>query len=150
MSYAVLQDMLDRGLGPELIDLTDIVNVPPTTINATRVQDALDDATADINSFITATNTPTPLNPVPRVIKSRCIEIARYRLWQDRASEKVTLDFTQAMAWLKLLAQGQINLGDNIAPTEMAQQDMPQVMQSAGDNAASTNRTFTKDTMGGF
>ena len=150
MSYATIQNLLDRGYTQELIELTDTANVPPTTIDDTKVQDALDDATAEINSYITASNVTTPLNPVPRIIVLRCIEIARYKLWRDRATEKVQADYNDAVTWLQALAAGEISLGDNAAPTEQIAQDTPKVIQGAGDNAASANRTFTRDTMKGF
>lgn len=136
MSYATLQNLIDRGYEQELIDLTDTVNNPPTTINAQTVQDALDDADAEINSYITAANLTVPLSPVPRVIVTREIEIARYKLWRDRASDKVQADYTGAVAWLKMLAAGQVQLGDNIAPTEQAAESTP---KTAYPNA----RTFT-------
>lgn len=151
MSYATVQNMLDRGLQQELIELTDQVNVPPTTINTTMVQDALDDGEAEINSFITAANIPTPLNPVPRVIILRNIEIARYRLWGDRASEKVAADYDLALKWLKMLADGLIQLGDNAAPTEQTSQDTPVVVPNAGSNeTAPCTREFTRRSLRHF
>lgn len=150
MSYAVLQDMLDRGYSAELIEITDTTNSPPTTIDALKVQDALDDATAEINSYITATNTPTPLNPVPRVIVTRCVQIGRYLLWRDRASEKVQADYDAAVKWLKQLAAGQVQLGDNVAPTEEPAQATPQIITNAGENTPGCARTFTKSSMKGF
>jgi len=150
MSYATIQNLLDRGYSQELIELTDTVNTPPTTIDDTTVQDALDDATAEINSYITAANVPTPLNPVPRIIVTRCIEIARYRLWRDRASEKVTLDFQMAVKWLVQLADGAVQLGDNVAPTEQTEQITPVLQPQSGENAIMGARTFTKRSLRGF
>ncbi len=150
MSYATLQNMLDRGLSQELIELTDKADVPPATINAAAVQLALDDAEAEINSYITAANIPTPLNPIPRVIVIRNIEIARYRLWGDRASEKVAADYKLALEWLQRLADGLIQLGDNVAPTEQTSQDTPVIVPQAGTGAAPGARTFTKCSLKGF
>jgi phage gp36-like protein len=120
--------MIDRGFEQELIDLTDQVNVPPTTIDVTAVQDALDDADSEINSYITAANLVVPLNPVPRVIVLREIEIARYRLWRDRASEKVQADYAAAVSWLTKLANGTIQLGDNVAATEQTSETTPRII----------------------
>lgn len=139
MSYATIQNLIDRGYEQELIELTDTVNSPPTTINELTVQDALDDADAEINSYITPANLTVPLNPVPRVIVTREIEIARYKLWRDRATEKVQADYAAAVAWLTKLAQGTIQLGDNVAPTEQAAESTPQVI--------SNPRTFTRCTL---
>ncbi|MGH6887986.1 MAG: gp436 family protein [Rhizomicrobium sp.] len=144
MSYATLQNMLDRGYEQELIDLTDTTNVPPTTIDETTVCDALDDADAEINSYITAANLTVPLDPVPRVIVLRAIDICRYRLWSrmGRASEAVQNDYAAAVAWLKQLAAGQVQLGDNAAPTEQAAETAPQF--------AANPRTFTKCSLKGL
>lgn len=150
MSYATLQNLLDRGYSQELVELTDTTNSPPTTIDDTKVQDALDDATAEINSYITAANVPTPLNPVPRVIVNRCVEIARYRLWRDRASEKVAQDYKDAVAWLKMLADGAVQLGDNVAPTEQTEQVTPVLQTQSGENAITGARVFTKRSLRGF
>jgi phage gp36-like protein len=141
MSYATIQNMLDRGLQQELVDLTDTTNAPPTTIDETAVQDALDDADSEINSYITAANLTVPLNPVPRVIVLREIDIARYKLWgrMGRISELVQADYAAAVAWLTKLAQGTIQLGDNVAPTEQAAESTPQVI--------SQPRTFTRCTL---
>jgi phage gp36-like protein len=137
MSYATLQNLLDRGLGPELVELG-----YATDGTDASVTDALQDADAEINSYITAANTPTPLNPVPRVIVLRAIDIARYKLWRDRASEKVAADYAAATAWLKLLATGQINLGDNAVATVEEQSNTPQ--------SSANERMFTKDTLSSF
>jgi phage gp36-like protein len=139
MSYATQQNMIDRGLQEELILLTDTFNNPPTTIDAVKVQDALDDADSEINSYITASNLTVPLNPVPRVIVLRAIDIARYRLWRDRASERVAADYASAVAWLRLLAAGQVQLGDDVQPTEQAASASPQIIANP--------RTFTRDTL---
>jgi phage gp36-like protein len=143
VSYATIQNMIDRGYGQELIELTDTVNDPPTTINEQTVQDALDDSDAEINSYITAANLTVPLNPVPRVIVTREIEIARYKLWRDRASEKVQADYAGAVAWLKMLAAGQVQLGDNIAPTEQAAESTPKIVYP-------NTRTFTRGSLSNF
>jgi phage gp36-like protein len=144
MSYASIQNLLDRGLEQELIDLTDTTNVPPTTYDPVKVQDALDDSDAEINSFITASNLTVPLDPVPRVIVMRAVDIARYKLWgrMGRVSELVQADYAAAVKWLTLLASGQVQLGDNAAATEQAAETTPQIV--------SNTRTFTKDSMRGF
>jgi hypothetical protein len=52
MAYATLNDLVARYGERELIQLTDLVNMPPSAIDADRVQIALDDASAVVDSYV--------------------------------------------------------------------------------------------------
>ncbi len=108
MSYASQQAMIDRFSETELVQLTDRAGA--NTIDVAVLQRALDDADAEINGYLASRYT-LPLATVPQILVGYASDIARYRLYDDRASEQVTQRYSQAISFLKLLATGKISLG---------------------------------------
>ena len=110
VSYAVLQDLIDRYGASELTALTDRTGTgsPDPTVTGT----ALDDATMTIDSFL-AGRYLLPLQTVPPVVTLWCCNIARFLLWKDQASDAVTTLYKAAISSLVLVQAGKMTLEAN-------------------------------------
>lgn len=108
MTYATQQDMIDRFAQTELVQLTDRANTG--NIDATVLGQALADANAAIDGYLQGRYT-LPLAVVPQVLTQYACDIARYRLYDDAASEQVQKRYDDAIKFLELVAQGKITLG---------------------------------------
>jgi len=117
MSYATKQDLIDRFGNTELAQLTDRTN--GTTIDDTVLGKALADADAQIDAYISVTHT-LPLSPVPATLVRIAGDIARYYLYEDRATEQVKERFNEAIAFLKNVAAGKAGLGVDAGGTAPA------------------------------
>lgn len=125
MKYATLADMVTRCGQTELVQLTDTLHRPPTTIDTTRVQIAINDAQMEIDSAIgriyrlpLAGCVRPPVPPAtepsivapPQLTRLTC-DIARYFLYDDAAPEhEVVRRYKQARATLDDLASGTLQL----------------------------------------
>lgn len=109
MAYATLQDMIDRFGETELAQLSDrsgqAVAVDPLVLDA-----KLADADAEIDGYLVQRYT-LPLASVPPVLKRVATDIARYHLYDDRATEQVTTRYKDAIAFLKDVAKGNAGIG---------------------------------------
>lgn len=143
MTYATQQDLIERFGSQELIQLTDRTNKPVSTIDVTTVERALSDAEALINGYVGKMYT-IPLSPVPPVLTKVAADIARYYLHGTRAEKDspITLAFNQAVAWLKDVARGQVNLGDDTG-------DVPEQSGGGAVLANPSSRVFTRDSLRG-
>lgn len=108
MAYATLADLSDRYGVEELTQLTDRLGVAAP--DAAIVARALDDASAEIDGYL-AVRYALPLPTVPTVLLRLCADIARYRLWDDRASEEVRRRYEDARRVLERIASGDVSLG---------------------------------------
>ena len=108
MPYATQADLEARFGADELTQLTDRVNagVPDAAI----VARALSDADAEIDGYL-ASRYALPLATVPPALARIACDIARYRLWEDRASEEVRRRYEDARRLLESIARGQVSLG---------------------------------------
>jgi phage gp36-like protein len=140
MSYATRDDFIARYGEDELRQITDMATPPGDTIDDAVIAARLDDADAEINSYLAA-RVDTPVAPVPHRVKQVACVIARYLLWRDHASERVRQDYADAIAWLKDVAAGKAAIGDTGA-TEAPSGGAPQV--------SAPERVFTRDTLKGF
>jgi len=143
MTYGTQQDLIDRFGETELIQLTDKVNRPATTIDTTMVSKCLSDAEDLIDSYVGKLYA-LPIASPPDILTRVTCEIARYYL-HGRRTEKddpVTRDYLGAIAWLKDVAKGLVQLeADGIAAPQ------------AGDSEVrveAPDRVFTRDSMKGF
>ncbi len=107
MTYATQQDLIDRFGATELAQLTDLV--AGAVINATTVARALADTDAKIDSFL-GSRYLLPLATVPTVLVGLAADMARYALWDQRASDAVAQRNKDALALLALFAKGQVTL----------------------------------------
>lgn len=141
MTYAAQADLVERYGSDELIQLTDRATPSSGAIDAGVVTAALTDADAEINSYI-RTKVATPVVPVPGILVQMACAIARYRIWKDRASEKVTQDYKDAIAWCKGVARGDIALGDATSSIDAPSAGAPQVSQGCSRFNDDTLRDF--------
>lgn len=121
MSYASQQDMVERFGAPELAQLTDPVS--GLVINATIVARALADADAEIDARL-AHRYALPLAATPLVLVRIAADLARYFLWDARASDAVRNRAQEARKLLDAIAAGDVMLGGAAAlaaaPTAVA------------------------------
>lgn len=107
MNYASVQDMIDRYGATELAQRSN--RVDGATVDETVVTRALDDATAEIDSYLTTRYT-LPLATVPPVITRLTCDIARYQLHDDGAPETVRTRYEDAVSLLKKFSSGDVCL----------------------------------------
>ena len=112
MSYATQQDLIDRFGREELAQLTD--RDSGQVIDAEVLGRALTDADAEIDGYLAARYC-LPLASSPAVLTRLAADIARYRLWADRASEAVRKRYEDAVRDLRQISSGAIVI-DGAAP----------------------------------
>lgn len=143
MTYATQQDLIDRFGNTELVQLTDKVNRPATTIDPTPVARALTDAAALIDGYLGKLYR-LPLSAVPPVLTKNACDIARYYL-HGKAAEKdghVAIAYGEATGWLRDVSKGLVTLDvEGVAPA-----------QSGGGSvkASAPGRVFTRDSLRHF
>jgi len=110
MGYATQADMVSRFGSTEVIAMTDRDRTGE--IDADLLSNALDDASAEMDTYL-AGRYRLPLSTVPRFLAGLCCDIARYRLAgaEVRDTEEVRTRFRDAIAFLKLAADGKVTLG---------------------------------------
>jgi len=108
MTYATQQNMIDRFGQQELIELTDRGNTG--AIDATVLGQALADTDAEINAYLVSRYT-LPLANIPPVLTRFAADIARYMLYDTRATEQVKDRYDAAVKFLQAVAKGAVSLG---------------------------------------
>lgn len=116
MSYCTRQNLIDRFGEPELIQLTDRDNLG--VIDDTVLNQAISDADAEINGYLTAYT--LPLANVPANLVRIAGDIARYYLYADQCVEQVETRYNNAIKYLQLIGKGQISLGPDVSGTVTA------------------------------
>lgn len=110
MTYATKQDLISRFGETELIQRTDRTNMPPTTIDDAVVANALGDASSAIDGYLAARYT-LPLASVPPRLVKVAADMARYFLHGEAASDSVRAAYDDAIAWLRDVSKGVVQLG---------------------------------------
>jgi phage gp36-like protein len=142
MSYAVIQDMIDRYGEAELVQLTDRA-VPPTgAYDADVVEAALNDAEAEINAYLSV-RYALPLTNVPTTLKKLACDIARYNLFGPNLTDEVSLRYKNAISFLKDVSRGTADLGIDQATGEAPEAE-------SGPDYSADDRIFTKDTLSDY
>lgn len=108
MAYATQADMLEEFSEIELVQLTDRADPPLGGIDTAVLGRALDGASAEIDSYLTRYAGQALSLPI---LTRYCCDMARYRLYRDGAPEEVRNRHKDAIAFLQLVAKGQISLG---------------------------------------
>lgn len=132
MTYAAKQDLIDRYGSDDLVQLTD--REGNGAINDTVVTRALEDADAEINGYL-ATKYPLPISPVPMVLEKLACDIARYRLYDNRATEQLTQRYKDSIRFLQEVSTGKVSLGSDASDEQPA--------QSGGASYDGGDRIFT-------
>lgn len=139
MSYATQQHMVDRFGDTELVQLTDRTNAG--YIGTAVLNQAIADADTEINGYL-AGRYALPLTSTPPVLITYACDIARYRLYDDRASEQVTKRYNDALKFLQMVAKGDISLGLDTSGTPPP--------SSGGPTVEAAERVFTRDSLKDF
>lgn len=144
MSYAQPGDLVARYSNRDLVQLT---NEDPTAtaVNSAALQRALDDASAEIDSYIEGRFT-LPLADPPAVLSRLACDIAMYRLQvlrplHDLADARKRYD--DAIAMLAKVSDGTLTLG--LSPDN----EEPPVAGSA-ETVSGPRRVFSRDTLKGY
>ena len=143
MAYATKQDLIDRFGLLELVQLTDKVNKPVSTVDDVPVERALTDATALIDTYV-GKAAQLPLSVVPPYLAKVACDLARYYL-HGKAAEKegpVATAYAEAMTWLKDVSKGLVSLDtEGVSP-----------IQAGGGSvkASAPGRIFTRETLRDF
>ena len=144
MSYATPQDMINRYPNRDLVQLT---NDDPsaTTVNTTVLQQALNDASAEIDGYLGGRFT-LPLTDPPEVLNRVASDIAMYRLQALRPLHDIAdarQRYEGAVAMLTKVAAGELTLGIAADGNETAISPVAEVLEAPA-------RVFSRDTLKGF
>ncbi|MDX9860889.1 MAG: DUF1320 domain-containing protein [Rhodospirillales bacterium] len=141
MSYATLQDLIDRFGEDELIQLTDRADPPAGTIDETVAARALADADELIDGYV-AGRYRVPLAPIPAMVTRLACDLARFFLHDDLPTDSVKEAHQAALKTLREISAGTVKL--QAAGVEAAS-------GSGGDVLVSgPGRVLTSDSLKGF
>ena len=144
MAYCTQQDILDSGISSE--ELAQLTSDEDGVIDGATVTRAITASDEEINGYV-AVKYNVPLNPVPSMIKSISITIAKYKLFEGRAhrlggiNEAVKDAYKRATDVLKDISKGLISLGVDPPPTKST---------TTGGSFKGDERQFTKDNLKGM
>jgi phage gp36-like protein len=126
--------MLKRFGEAEILALTDRNN--SGALDMAVLSQALADAFGEMKGYLKGYALPLAGAPA-NLVRIEC-DIARYRLYEDRCPEVVKTRYTEAIAYLKLVADGTVTIeSDVVAPA--ASTDVPAF--------SAPTRIFTSDTL---
>lgn len=144
MSYAAPQDIINRYPNRDLVQLT---NEDPsaTTVDTDALTQALNDASAEIDSYLEA-RFALPLTDPPQVLNRLASDIAMYRLQalrplHDLADARRRYD--DAIAMLTKVSAGELTLGlaaDNAEPP----------VAGAAEEVTGPRRVFSRGRLRGY
>lgn len=152
MVYASPSDMIARYPNRDLVQLT---NEDPTqtTVNTVPLQQALEDASAEIDGYLES-RFALPLNDPPAVLNRLACDIAMYRLQSLRPIHDLAdarQRYEDAVQLLMRVANGEVTLGlstDNVEPPAA----IDEVVTNAGGDPSGTlpSRIFSRGTLKGY
>ncbi|RJF94806.1 DUF1320 domain-containing protein [Oleomonas cavernae] len=140
MSYATLDDLVERAGAAEILQIADRDNddiADPAVIAA-----AIDTAGQTIDAYL-AIRYLMPLSTVPSIVLKWAVSIARYHLHRDGAPDHVVRDYKDALAELRDAAAGRLLLPDLAGIT-------PQAGTAGGVQYAGSDPVFTDANLEGF
>ena len=140
MSYATLAALLERYDESEILVIAD--RDRDGEIDQAVVQDALDDATAEIDTWVQARYT-LPLPRTPDVLVRMCADIAVYRLavHASMATEERRQRYEDAVKLLRAIGNGSASLG---------MPDPPKTVSNRARLIAPNRRRFSRRSMRGL
>jgi phage gp36-like protein len=144
VSYASPQDIINRYPNRDLVQLS---NEDPTatTVNTAPLQQALDDASAEIDGYLEG-RFALPLTDPPAVLNRLAADIAIYRLQALRPLhdvEDARRRYDDAVAMLTKVAAGALTLG-------LAADSHEPPAAPAAEGTQGPNRVFSRDTLKGY
>ncbi|ATG73678.1 hypothetical protein AN401_07245 [Zobellella denitrificans] len=133
MPYITLADLQERFSAEEILSLADDGT---GQIDQDVINRAAEDASGEIDGYVAAGGYTVPMLTVPRIIRAYACDIARYRMYDDAATEQVRKRYEDAIKFLRLLAEGKVKLGldeDDVTTAGSAQfTGKPGVMPGGG------------------
>lgn len=112
-AYCTVQDLIDRYGETEILELTD--RDQSGSVDQTVAERAIDDASAEVDGYI-GSRYDLPLDSPPAVLTRIAADIARYRLYDNLATEEVRKRYEDALRFLKSVGKGEISLGASEPP----------------------------------
>ena len=140
MSYATLDDLIDRAGEAELRQIAD--RDRDGVIDATVIDAALTDAKDLIDSYIGA-KYALPLPSVPSIVRSWSVSIARYYLHRNGAPDHVVKDYDEAFKSVKDVARG-------LSTLPVATGEDPAVVSGGTVMASHPDEVFTPSKLAGW
>jgi len=138
MTYATVADMIDRFSAEELAQVADrdiprvvtpalltavakggslaaftAAELAAANVSVGVINVALTDAADTIHSYL-ASRYQMPLASIPEIIRRTVCDLARYNLFKDQVTERMTQAHNAALKWLGMAADGKVTIG--IAP----------------------------------
>lgn len=141
MAYATIAQFVEAYTEREAVALTNSDDPAAEYVNQISLQRALDDATAEIDSYLSGRYS-LPFASAPKVLTFHCLNIARYRLSMVAPGEDVRKRYEDTLKFLAMLAKGDVSLG--IAA------DDEQIIDAGSPSYATTTRVWTDDTLRDF
>ncbi|MBL8260931.1 MAG: DUF1320 domain-containing protein [Xanthomonadaceae bacterium] len=140
MPYATLQDMIERFSEAELVRISD--HEDTGAIDADVVASKLADADAEIDGYLAGRYT-LPLTNVPEALRRIACDLARYHLYDDRATEQVQKRYDDAVRFLVMVSKGHVQLGVDTGGAAPAVSAGPQYYEGDQVFGRSTLKDFT-------
>lgn len=109
MAYCTRQDLERRYGERELIQLTDRDGSAGAVVDAV-LEEAIADAAAEIDGYLTDGGYALPLDPVPYLLTRRACSLTRFHLYDDLRPDTVREDAERARSWLERVATGAVRL----------------------------------------
>lgn len=139
MTYATQADLEVRFKQQELIELTD--EAGNGVIDAAAVAVVLSDADSEINGYIAGRYTLPLTQTSDELVRLAC-DIARYRLYDTRATDQVKARYDDAIKKLRDVSVGKASLGIDQASQPVA--------VAGGATISSGGRDFGRTGRGGW
>lgn len=144
MNYCTLDDIKGHVSDARLIEVTDDGSPNCSgTIQEAIVNKAIEESSNLIDAYI-GKRFKLPLPCVPSVLKSICVDLSIYNLYERvtemNVSDGMQLRYKNALSLLKGIAEGDISIG--IVPDEGVSETSFKVISTGG------NSVFTMDSMG--
>ncbi|WP_237673583.1 gp436 family protein [Vreelandella profundi] len=130
MPYCTQADLVERFGADEILAIAR--DDTGMAIDTAVVERACEDASGEIDGYVSAAGYPVPLSPVPRILIANACDIARYRLYDEHASDQVQKRYDDAVKFLKSVSRGEVRLGIS---TGAASSSVGSVQMSSGRRA---------------
>lgn len=115
MPYCTQADLIERFGEAELLAIAR--DESGMAIDTAVVERACEDASGEIDGYVSAAGYPVPLSPVPRIVIANACDIARYRLYDEHATDQVQKRYDDAVKFLRSVSRGEVKLGISTGPS---------------------------------
>lgn len=108
MAYCTVAEMTARFGEIELAQLTDLED--RETVNDATVQAAITDASGEIDSYLSGRYALPITDAMPDMLRAGCMDLARYRLYDDHPPDVVKARRADFVTWLNRVALGHVQV----------------------------------------